>query len=213
MSTELLESPLVGRSTLAGPFRSSRGFAVMFHGTGLTELTARWPALGAWLPGILGAPAVEALRPWYRRRLTPPNTWYLNLLLVTPGAMVGRHIDATLAPLIEETLTPVVVSVLYLRVPPGPGGELQLWRDAEPVARLRPRENRLLHFRGDLAHQVEPFSAADTLRASLVVEQYTLTPEQQARVPAFKVDSRAGFGAFLETHERRAEPRQFEREP
>ncbi len=215
LKQSLLGSPLVGRSTLGGPFRSSRGFAVIFHGEGVDGVVTRFPTLGPYLARTLGAPGVERLRPWYRSKPVAPNAWYLNVLLVGTGGTVSRHVDATLRPFLEQEVLPTLVSVLYLEVPGGQGGELQLWHEAEPVARIQPRSNHCVHFRGDLAHAVEPFSsgASDAVRASLVIEQYTLSPEQLAAVPTFKLDSRAGFEAYLAAQQQRAEVRQFELEP
>ncbi|MFO0596930.1 MAG: 2OG-Fe(II) oxygenase [Myxococcaceae bacterium] len=203
MRDALLSSPLVGRSTLAGPFQSSRGFAVIFKQPGRAEVEQRFPALRPWLDATLGRPAVQALTPWWRRVSAPiPNAWYLNVLLVSEGGTVGRHVDATLRkPAGVDDAIPVLVSVLYLNVPDATGGELQLWQDGHSLALLRPRPNQGVHFRGDLSHEVRPFAAGTgQLRASLVIEQYHFAPDALARLPDFKLDSKAGFGAYLEHH-------------
>ncbi len=202
----LLASPLVGRSTLAGPFQASRGFAVIFTAAGVARLSERFPALGPYLAQVLGAPAVRALTPFWRRRLPRiPNAWYLNVLLVAQGGSVGRHVDATLrTPAGVPDAVPEVVSVLYLQVPAAAGGALTLHAPGWPVAVVRPRENALLHFRGDLAHAVLPFDGAPgQLRASLVIEQYHLPDDALARLPECQVESRAGFAAFLDAHAQR----------
>lgn len=199
----LLTSPLVGRSTLAGPFQSSRGFAVIFKAEGRARVEARFPPLAPWFDAALGEPAVRALTPWWRRRVERvPNAWYLNVLLVSEGGTVSRHVDATLRkPAAEPEATPELVSVLYLSVPDARGGSLQLWNGPTPVAELAPKENVAVHFRGDLAHQVNAFDGAvDAIRASLVIEQYHFSPEALARLPDFKLESRAGFSAYLEHH-------------
>lgn len=198
----LLESPLVGRSTLAGPFQTSRGFAVIFRREGVSKVTARFPTLAPWLDRVLGQASVDALTPWFRRRRPAPNAWYLNVLLVSEGGTVERHVDATLRKLSgDDHALPQVVSVLYLSVPPVPGGELLLWPSAMVPTRIAPKENTGLHFRGDLAHQVAPFEGAPgSLRASLVIEQYHLEPTPLAQLPEFKLESRAGFDAFLAHH-------------
>jgi len=92
------------------------------------------------------------------------------------------------------------VSVLYLELPRrSRGGELRLWAHSDVIGTHVPVENELVHFRGDLAHEVCPFEGQG-LRASLVMEQYHLEPQAVARLPAFKLDSRAGFGAYLKAH-------------
>lgn len=200
----LLASPLVGRSQLAGPFQASRGFAVIFRDAGRAQLLQRFPQLAPHLDATLGEPAVRALQPWWRRKLRRiPNAWYLNVLCVSEGGTVGRHVDATLRkPSEEPDALPEMVSVLYLSVPEGAqGGTLAILAGDTLVHEVTPRENTLVHFRGDLAHEVRPFSAApDALRASLVIEQYHFAPDALARLPEFKLDSRAGFAAYLAHH-------------
>lgn len=206
----LLASPLVGRSTLAGPFQASRGFAVIFKREGVDRVVSRFPALRAWFDAVLGAPAVRALTPWWQRSLTRiPNAWYLNVLLVSEGGTVSRHVDATLRkPAGEAEAVPEMVTVLYLSVPKARGGTLQLWSGPTPVGEVKPLENAAVHFRGDLAHQVNAFEGAqEAVRASLVIEQYHFTDDALARLPDFKLESRAGFSAYLEHHQHlRVEP-------
>lgn len=197
-----LGSSLVGGSTLAGPFETSRGFGVTFRDAGRARMLERFPALGPHFDAMLGEPAVRALTPWWRRTLTRvPNCWYLNVLLVSSGGTVARHIDTTLRkPSGVEDSVPEMVSVLYLSIPKAKGGELLIWDGPNEVARLAPEENALVHFRGDLAHEVCAFEGAEGLRASLVIEQYHFTPDALARLPEFQLESRAGFGAYLQHH-------------
>lgn len=213
MRNALLDSPLVGRSTLSGPFQASRGFAVIFREEGKQELLARFPSLAPHFELMLGYPSVRALTPWWRRKIERvPNAWYLNVLLVSAGGSVGRHVDATLRkPSGVDSAIPELVSVLYLQVPRARGGELLVYAGSTASAIVRPRENTLVHFRGDLAHEVAPFEGTEGLRASLVVEQYWFPDEVLARLPEFKLDSRAGFSAYLDAHARRP-ARDFELE-
>lgn len=202
----LLGSPLVGASTLAGPFRASRGFAVIFRDEGRPTLLSRFPELRPWIDATLGAPSVERLRRWWERPARrAPNAWYLNVLLVSEGGTVARHVDATLRkPAQAPEAIPELVSVLYLQVPSTRGGQLTLWRGSSVLARLTPEENTAVHFRGDLAHEVMPFEGGHgALRASLVIEQYHFDPQTLQRLPAFQLDSRAGFAAHLEHHQTR----------
>jgi hypothetical protein len=206
----MLGSPLVGRSTLAGPFQSSHGFAVIFKQPGVPKLLERFPALTPYLPRVLGEPGARALAPFWRRRLTRvPNAWYLNVLLVSEGAAVARHVDATLRkPAEDPEAVPELVSVLYLAVPDARGGELRLFAGAAPVGVVRPRENWLVHFHGALSHEVCAFEGAPGgLRASLVIEQYHFGEAALARLPDFQLDSRAGFAAYLDAHAQRPAPR------
>lgn len=215
LKQSVLGSAFVGSSTLNGPFESSRGFGITFTQAGVEPLTARFPALAPWLEATLGLPAIRALTPWWRPSPKGlPNAWYLNLLMVGPGAEVGRHVDGTLmGPAGVTDHPPECVSVLYLSVPATAGGELQLWNGSVPVGLIAPREGDAVHFRGDLAHAVRAFEGpAEARRASLVLEQYVFEPDALAKVPVFQLDSRAGFGAYLKDHAARP-PRSFELEP
>ena len=179
------------------------GFGVTFRAAGRDQVLERFPSLAPWFDLTLGAPAVRALTPWWRRRLERiPNAWYLNVLLVSEGGTVARHVDATLRkPAAADEALPEMVSVLYLAVPPARGGELQLWDGPNDLGCISPRANHAVHFRGDLAHEVRAFEAGSgALRASLVIEQYHFEPEALERLPHFQLESRAGFGAFLEHH-------------
>lgn len=210
----LLDSPLVGPTTLNGPFASSRGFAVTFQEAGVPEVLARWPVLGPHFRALRGRPAVRALTPWFQRTEALPNAWYLNLLLVGEGGAVGRHVDATLRiPSGVDDLLPLVVSVLYLAVPPAErGGRLRILDRDEVLGVVEPREGRAVHFRGDVPHDVEPLVGLPEgrLRASLVLEQYHVPPEGLARLPVFELDSRAGFGALLDAHRAWGPRRRFD---
>lgn len=198
----LLSSPLVGGTTLNGPFQATRGFAITFTAAGLDTLLERHPTLRTYLPRVLGLPGARALTPfWQRRPPRVPNAWYLNLLVVSEGGAVGRHVDATLRkPSGVPDAVPEQVTVLYLRAPPGDGGQLALYLGGEPLHTVTPADDTLVHFRGALAHEVRPFSGAPGTRVSLVLEQYHFEADALARLPAFHLDSRAGFAAHLAAH-------------
>lgn len=184
----LLRSPLLGRSTLAGSFRESYGFAVTFTEAGRAELLRRFPPLGT---------ALQALAPPESMAPRPPNAWYLNLLQLPPGKGVGRHTDGTLRNVVgEEALLPLCVSVLYLVAPEG-SGALAIYEGDEVTRLIAPRPGAIVHFSGALEHEVQPSAAS---RVSLVLEQYLVSDEALARLPAFKLDSRAGFAAYLADH-------------
>lgn len=207
----LLQSPLVARSTLAGSFRGSRGFAITFTAEGRPALEERYPFVAPFLALAISDLAHRALEPWPLRWLDRPprrrpNAFYLNLLLVADGGAVGRHTDATLrGPSADESAVPEQVTVLYLEVPGRfRGGELRLYRGSRSVGRIRPVPRMLVHFRGDLQHEVATLEAAGdgTLRASAVLEQYHLAPAPLSRVPALHIQSKAGFAAYLEDRRR-----------
>lgn len=212
----LLGSPLVSHSTLGGAFEQSHGFAMTFQSDGRAQIEQRFPPLKEYFARVLGEPAVRALQSWwgrYRKKpVVVPNAWYMNLLLVGEGGTIGRHIDMTLGREAGSPgMTPVAVTVLYLRVPQASGGELEISREHRVKAVIVPNEGGLLHFRGDLAHEILPVEGlpAGAQRASLVIEQYRFPDEALARLPQFKLDSRAGFGAYLKHHSEQS-PKDFE---
>ena len=109
--------------------------------------------------------------------------------------------------------TPEVVSVLYLSVPKQSGGELVLVRNGKIKGVVFPTEGGLLHFRGDLPHEVRPVEdSSQVQRASLVIEQYRFDDAALARLPRFRLDSRAGFAAYLEHHQQQGGAKEFELE-
>lgn len=203
----LLDSPLLGHSTLGGTFEGSRGFAITFTAEGRARVVERTPALAPFFALAIDRQGPRALRPWYRPGVPvrTPNAWYLNVLVIADQGRVGRHVDATLqGPAQAPHTTPEAVSVLYLSVPQGKGGALVLHDGPRELARLPPREGTLLHFRGDLSHEVSALEApAGARRASLVLEQYHFAPEPLGRLPALQIDSRAGFEAFLAEHRKK----------
>lgn len=203
----LLGSRFVSKSTLGGTFEQSQGFAMTFKAAGRAQVEARFPLLKPYFDRVIGAPALRALQGlWPRLRKHPvaePNCWYLNLLLVGEGGTIGRHIDTTLGREAGKPgFTPLAVTVLYLHVPQAAGGELVLSREQSIEGVIEPNEGGVLHFKGDLAHEVYPVEdlPAGAQRASLVLEQYRFDDEALARMPEFKLDSRAGFRAFLDHH-------------
>lgn len=211
----VVDSPMVGRTTLNGPFQATRGFGVTFHGGGRGQLVKRMPELGAYLDRVLGAPAVNAMRRWYQRIGRPaPNAWYLNVLMVPPGAGVGRHLDVTLRkPSGVPEAMPSVVTVLYLEVPAAAGGELVLSTRTRVVGSVKPQPGLVVHFDGSLHHEVETFEGPpSSRRVSVVIEQYHFEPGALARLSEFHLESRAAFEAYLQAHAKKALP-PFELEP
>ncbi len=206
----LLSSRFVATSPLTGSFQASRGFAFSFTEEGRATLLSRFPFLSDYLALVTDPATTRGLLPWRERLFGPsqerrrPNAFYLNLLLLQEGKSVGRHIDATLQePSGVKGAVPEHVSVLYLEVPAkARGGELHLLRKDVSLGKVRPRPGLLVQFRGDLQHEVQPFTGGPegAVRASLVCEQYAFAPEALARLPAFQIQSKAGFAAYLDTH-------------
>lgn len=139
-----------------------------------------------------------------------------------PGVSVHHDMDIVFneyGPMTEFVM-PHTTSALYLNVPPRIiGGKLTLWQwelddflgmrhctSHAPAARLKPRNNRIVQFRGDAPHGVEPFWVIEDVhqiqpdehphmayfnsrRVSLVLQQYRLEPDRLLRAPEFHIET------------------------
>lgn len=211
LKVALMTSPFVAKSQLNGAFVTSRGFGVAFTAEGRARVEAELPAVAPFLELAIDGLAESRLQSfWLRKRVPRPNAWYMNLLLVGTAGGVAPHVDATLSRAAGDLeATPRVVSVLYLQVPDCGGGELVLAREQKLKGVIHPSAGTLLHFRGDLTHQVRGLDAEaprEAARASLVLEQYHFAPEALARLPAWRLDSRAKFKLALEAAAKRPPP-------
>jgi hypothetical protein len=157
-------------------FIGTKGFSVVFQRSELGEVERRFPFF----------------KPYLERALQPTcNAFYLNPLLLKEGSRVDPHIDRSLRSYCKTVEPPVVVSVLYVQVPPNlQGGELVLRRHKQQVGQIKPQVNTLLYFQGDLTHSVNAVKTTGT-RLSLVCEQYSLSDTVLQEIPAFTVESRA----------------------
>jgi hypothetical protein len=206
MRDALLASPLVSRSTLAGSFCGSHGFAITFTREGLAQLERRFPEVMPFIAhAVVPHPLLRRWIDWFRghQKVMEFNAFYVNLLILGRGDRIGRHTDATLRGRVERArAVPARVTVLYLDVPEGTrGGELRLFRGPRLVGCVQPRVGMLVHFRGKLEHEVSEVSGeVDKPRVSLDCEQYSLDPEALQRLQPIHVESRAGFGAFEQHH-------------
>jgi len=205
----VLNHNFVSSSTLRGAFDRTSGFSITVTNQGIGELLQRFPFLDIFCKTIEMNRSLRQLQPWYNRfrSLPIPNVFYINLLLIPVGVEVGQHVDATLRPLVEiANLTPQRVSVLWLTVPQDmSGGLLRLYDGSRKIADITPKEGMLVHFRGDLGHEVTTVCSqqSNALRASLVCEQYFIPPEQMERLSPFRINSTAGFGAYFTEENKR----------
>ena len=173
---EILACPYLAINNLNRDFISTKGFSVVFQRSELGEVERRFPFF----------------KPYLDRALKPTcNAFYLNPLLLQEGSRVDPHIDRSLRSYCKTVEPPLVVSVLYVQVPPNlQGGELVLRCHKQQVGQIKPQVNTLLYFQGDLTHSVNAVKTTGT-RLSLVCEQYSLSETQLQDIPAFTMESRA----------------------
>jgi len=219
-------SRLLGASQLDGGFSATRGFGVACHARAVDDAVARVPLLRPFVDVVM-APGLwdRLLRPTLLERaaaalLGSINALYLNVLVVPPGAGVGRHVDATLGvATATATVTgeqrrgvgqgaarpppsPRLVVVVYVDVPDDlGGGALRLFRGDDgvddPVAVVAPRAGRTVAFAGGLGHEVTTTtSPSGAVRVSCVAELYALPPRRLRRLPRVRLQSH-GFAAVL----------------
>jgi hypothetical protein len=173
---EILACSYLAINNLNRDFIGTKGFSVVFQRSEIGEVEQRFPFF----------------KPYLDRALQPScNAFYLNPLLLQEGSRVDPHIDRSLRSYCKTVEPPVVVSVLYVQVPPNlQGGELVLRRHKQQVGQIKPQVNTLLYFQGDLTHSVNAVKTTGT-RLSLVCEQYSLSETELQDIPAFTVESRA----------------------
>lgn len=175
---QVLASKYFAVNTLNRDFVATRGFSVVFRRDSLSRVVRDFPYFA----------------PYLERALHPEcNAFYLNPLLLTSGSRVDPHIDRSLQSYVVHVDTPMLVTVMYVDVPPGlRGGELVLQRGKKHLGRIVPTANTLLTFAGDLTHSIARVESEGT-RLSLVCEQYCLPPAELERIPELAIETRARY--------------------
>ncbi len=169
---------LFAQNNLNRDFVGTRGFSVVFTREGIERAVAAFPFFEGYVRRVLRDDC---------------NAFYLNPLQLENGSRVDPHIDRSLRSYCKDIVVPLSVTVLYVDVPAGMiGGELVLARGKKTLARVRPRRGLLVEFDGDLTHSVERVDSPGR-RLSLVCEQYSLTEDELEHIPAYTVESRAGY--------------------
>lgn len=173
---EILNCSYLGVNNLNRDFVNTKGFSVVFQRSQLETVKRQFPFFKPYLEQALQSAC---------------NAFYLNPLLLQQGSRVDPHIDRSLRSYHKTIEPPVVVSVLYIQVPPNlQGGELVLRSAKQQVGQITPQTNLLLHFQGDLTHSINAMKTSGT-RLSLVCEQYSLDEAELREIPEFTVESRA----------------------
>lgn len=172
---EIHACPYFSINNLNRDFVGTKGFSVVFVRSHLSMVEQQFPYFKPYLDLALQANC---------------NAFYLNPLLLKEGSRVDPHIDRSLRSYCKTIEPPVVVSVLYVRVPADmQGGELVLRSHKRQLGQIKPQMNNLLHFQGDLTHSVNGVKSPGE-RLSLVCEQYNLSDAELQEIPQFTVESR-----------------------
>ncbi|MFM2061000.1 MAG: hypothetical protein RLZZ507_670 [Cyanobacteriota bacterium] len=173
---EIQSSPYFAINNLNRDFINTKGFSVVFKRQGLTTVEQKFPFFKPYLDLALQSNC---------------NAFYLNPLLLKEGSRVDPHIDRSLRSYCKTIEPPLLVSVLYVRVPENmEGGELVLKSPKRQVGQVTPQANTLVYFQGDLTHSVNAVKTPGN-RLSLVCEQYNLTEDELEEIPVFTLESRA----------------------
>lgn len=174
---EIQACPYFAINNLNRDFVGTKGFSVVFQRSHLTQVEQQFPYF----------------KPYLDLALQPNcNAFYLNPLQLKEGSRVDPHIDRSLRSYCKTIEPPLVVSVLYVRVPTNlEGGELVLRSPKRQLGQIKPQVNTLVYFQGDLTHSVNAVKTPGN-RLSLVCEQYSLTEVELQEIPPFIVESRAG---------------------
>jgi hypothetical protein len=172
-------SGLVGDNPLSQGFSGTRGFGVRFRREAHAQLLEWLPWARPFFKHIFDESVARYFASNDGAHISWPNAFYLNALLIQPGAGTGLHVDRTL-----DSCSPACwVSVLYVETVPPPGGRLFLYDGTWPVGMLNPRPGMIIHFSGHLRHGVSETQPTDPERVSIVCEQYVLADEALERCP------------------------------
>jgi hypothetical protein len=173
---EILACPYFATNNLNRDFVNTKGFSIVFQRSHCAQVEAQFPFF----------------KPYLDQALDPScNAFYLNPLLLKQGSRVDPHIDRSLRSYCKTIAPPLLVSVLYVQVPPQlVGGELILRNRKQQVGAIVPQSNALLCFQGDLTHSINAMQTTGD-RLSLVCEQYSLEPDELHEIPEFTIESRA----------------------
>jgi predicted 2-oxoglutarate/Fe(II)-dependent dioxygenase YbiX len=172
---EIKACPYFATNNLNRDFVATKGFSVVFQASGLVEVTEKFPFFKPYLDVVIQPNC---------------NAFYLNPLLLQAGSRVDPHIDRSLRSYCKTIEPPLLVSVLYVRIPENmEGGELILHCQKRQVGQIKPQINDLVYFQGDLTHAVNAVKTTGK-RLSLVCEQYSLSDDELEDIPKFLVESR-----------------------
>ncbi|MGB5631318.1 MAG: 2OG-Fe(II) oxygenase [Waterburya sp.] len=174
LGKQILFSPYLAASNLSNSFTGTQGFSIVFKRSRIDQVVDHFPFLQQYLAITLNATC---------------NAFYLNPLVINSGTIVEPHVDSSISFYTKATTIPMIVNVLYVKIPPDlRGGELQLQKSDHKIEKIKPQANTLLYFRGNLKHSVSKVESSQA-RISLVCEQYNLTENILNLIPEFRIET------------------------
>lgn len=186
LKQSILNSGYLTKNHLNSNFSSTLGFSVIFKKEHTDKVINKFPYLEKFLEKIIEEPY---------------NTFYLNPLVLPLKGKVDKHIDHSLRSYYLKIDFPERVVVYYVDIPEMSGGNLILYKEDKFIAKIRPSNNKLVLFKGNLKHEITTITdmsnISDSKRMSLVCEQYNLDKYSLSQVPDFLVRSDADFNTFL----------------
>lgn len=194
MISEIRRSKLLGRSQLVGGFKQTAGFGMIVRKNGIEQMREQFPELWPFLQFIIRENPSRLVQSSWRSIFQPPsiNAFYINVLSMRHHHGVTRHVDATLQPEnISQKTIPRAVSVLYLSSPKNAGGNLRIFVNQILHSEVTPEPGLVVHFRGNLSHEITAVENTSHERLSLVCEQYVLPQKILGQLPPFQIQSRA----------------------
>lgn len=203
LKNNLLRLKFDKQINLGGSFKNAYGLTFIFKPEFRKNVYARFPYLKNFIEAIIADDI---------------NIYFINSLIIRDDGGIGIHLDGSIGKFDPKNFScPERVSVLYIDVPEMSGGELRLFqkagkfekaaggqlglqeltgahRSTQPftlMASIQPVKNKLVHFRGNLLHEVTPVIKTrqddKRLRISLVCEQYNINPENLYKYPDFEI--------------------------
>lgn len=186
LKQEIISSKYLAKNHLNYNFSTTLGFSVIFKKSKIDIVKEKFPFFSEYIDRIL---------------LPEIDIYYLNPLVLKHNSKVERHIDHSLRSYDPEIGFPKRVAVLYVSIPKMKGGELVLYDQERMIKKIKPQNNKLIFFAGELKHEIKNISWLEGIekqRVSLVCEQYKANEEQLKNVPDFLIRSSSSFKNFLE---------------
>lgn len=186
LKASILQSSYLSKNHLNYNFSNTLGFSIIFKVDFKDKVIEKFPYLEKFINEIIQEPF---------------NAFYLNPLVLPLNGKVDRHIDHSLRSYYINIPFPQRVVVLYVDVPIMSGGNLIIYNKEKFLTKIKPQNNKLIYFKGDLKHEITTISNIkeneSNSRISLVCEQYNLDKYSLSKIPDFLIRSDTGFNNFL----------------